>query len=660
MRKKSHAPMSIEGIPSSWSEGPVFEDNDSIWSDVPMPTSDEDTGPSYLKHVVKKAAGAPAEGDESTYSSSLWNDIASPISESRLDSSLLNELEAEANEHQSSMLFEDELRESARRTKITVIEEDAIDEQHRSPSLSFFRTEMVDLDFEIQNVDTDDAYLRMPAEKSMQNAKKLQPTKSVDDSLLDYVITVENENKEKAEEEEEEAAAEDSIFDGVSLLTKDNEFEKLNMESTLKSLFEKSTRALDRALDNIMDNTDFTEEHPVDDSRCGFLAPLAAIAACGEFAHGMCNSDDASFGGTQATQDDTYIDFGALFDSGEGKNTKSSSAVRVDAKDRSALSILDDINEERHPKDSGESGDCGAFDTVCTEAQRKPVVCKTNQERKENIGLLLVESRTGSDILVSKIDSRSKLASTNLKVGMTILSINRQSCPHTVAETLALINATSGDLEIRAVADCTKPSDMSQPKSNNTVELLGEQEEAPVIKADDKTGINETEAKKKGNVSAGADSVSAIGDFLLGLWSGLTSIMKVDNAGEKEEATPGVGEVTENGSMGSGSAADSYAEQRKRAQIFRVQRLNWEEKIGLRLAAGKGGIVVNEIKADSPFRFTGLKAGMRILEINGVLCPGSLVVAMSLLLGSEGDIELLVTNEEKGASVAPVLFYSDY
>jgi C-terminal processing protease CtpA/Prc len=139
----------------------------------------------------------------------------------------------------------------------------------------------------------------------------------------------------------------------------------------------------------------------------------------------------------------------------------------------------------------------------------------------------------------------------------------------------------------------------------------------------------------------------------------LTSILKVNDEGEKEKTSPDADEMTETESTDS-SSGDSYAEQRKRAQIFRVERMSWDEPIGLELSAGKGGMVVTEIKVNSPFRFTGLNRGMRILEINGVLCPGSLVVAENLLRGAEGDIELVVTNEEKGASVTPVLFYSDY
>jgi hypothetical protein len=637
--KRNQGAMSIEGIPTSWDEGPVFEDDDSIWSDVPLP-SDEDTGPTYLKHVIKKTVEAPAEGDESTYSSSIWNNISAPMAETRLDSSLLNEEEENVDEEALSVLFEDELRESARRTKITVIEEDAIDEQRRSPSLDFFDNEMVDLDPRLQEATKQESHyrLKMPPEKRMQNPRELQK----DDSLLDYVITLDNENKEIAEEE-------DSIFDGVSLMTKDHTFEKRDpLESMFKNLIDSSMKAFDTALDNVMGNTDFTEEDPIDDSQCGFLAPLGAIAACGVFAHGMCNADDESIEETHGSQENTYIDFGALPACGGGYAIKSNSEDPTTAKARSARSILADINEERQPVESDGIVNSEALTNGVVEAQSESMTFKISKETKESVGLSLVESRTGTDVLISNIDSRCKLASTDLKAGMTILSINKHPCPHTVAETFALIKGISGDLEIRTVNNGAKRAYLSE-----------QQDESPVVDGGDKTGFVEGESEKKDKESTETESPNGISDFLRGLWSDLTSILKVNDEGEKEKTSPDADEATEIESTDS-SSVDSYAEQRKHAQIFRVQRLSWEERIGLELSAGKGGMVVTEIKENSPFRFTGLNPGMRILEINGVLCPGSLVVAENLLRGSEGDIELVVTNEEKRASVTPVLFYSDY
>jgi hypothetical protein len=637
LMKTNQGAMSIEGIPTSGSEGPVFEDDDSIWSDMP---GDEDTVPTYLKHVIKRTVEAPAEEDDETYSSSIWNNISAPIAETRLDSSLLNEEEEKMDEEELSVLFEDELRASARRTKITVIEEAAIDEPWRSPSLDFFHNEMVGLDPRLREATKQERNyrLKLPPEKRMQRPREIQK----DDSLLDYVITLDNENKQIAEEE-------DSIFDGVSLMTKDHAFEKRDpFESMIKNLIDSSKKALDSALDNIMGNTDFTEEDPIDDSQCAFLAPLGSIEDCGVFAHGMCNANDESIEETHGCQENTYIDFGALPASGGGYATESNSEDPTTAKARTARSILADINEERQPLESDGIVNLGAFTNGCVEGPSESVTYRISKERKESVGLSLVESRTGTDILISNIDSRCKLASTDLKSGMTILSINKHPCPHTVAETFALIKGTSGDLEIRAVNNDAKPADVSE-----------QQDESPVVDGGDKTGLVEDESEKKDKESTETESPNGIGEYLRGLWSDLTSILKVNDEGEKEETSPDAVEVTETESTDS-SSVDSYAEKRRRAQIFRVQRLSWEEAIGLVLSAGKGGMVVAEIKENSPFRFTGLNPGMRILEINGVLCPGSLVVADNLLRGSEGDIELVVTNEEKGASVTPVLFYSDY
>ena len=54
--------------------------------------------------------------------------------------------------------------------------------------------------------------------------------------------------------------------------------------------------------------------------------------------------------------------------------------------------------------------------------------------------------------------------------------------------------------------------------------------------------------------------------------------------------------------------------------------------------------------------------GMRIMEINSIPCPRSLLVATNLIRAAEGDLQLVATNDEKEEKEedVPVLFVSEF
>eukprot|EP00980_Cylindrotheca_fusiformis_P020693 scaffold7738_cov133-Cylindrotheca_fusiformis.AAC.2 len=552
--------MSIDGAPSCWSEGSVFDDNDSIRSDAAVPREEHGIDPTYLKHTLPKAVDIPVQVNGSAcYSPSLWDNVSESSPESRIDSSLLkhagNESVAEGSQN---VLFED-IRESPRRTKITVIEEDAIDEQQRLSVLNR------DINLERRRRGAD------CKQRNLQVENSLLPMKSVDDSLLDYVITVDNASRDKVVEEE------DFISDGVSLLTKEQVGKPLKQTT---DLFDYPAGGLDHPLNNIMNNTNFMEEGLADIARCTFLTTLQPIEACNvlsKVTHRR-NGVDVERAGDEKN---TYFDFKALLsgiegDTGCGKGTNSELSVVV---------------EQRQPLSSNGCGDILNV-SDCGENRR--------------------ESETYNDPS-QDLDKNTEIA--DVRQGISV-SMQR-----------------------------------------NPTELLKRQEESSAVNRFESSRPIREPSTRMDSVSGENDPTTTFNALIEGWWSGL-KLTKIDE-GTKEKSRVGADEATVNESLDL-SLDGCYAEERKNAQIFQVERLSCGETIGINLKAGKGGIVVDQISTTSPFRFTGLQPGMRILEINGIQCPGSLIVAKYLLLAIEGDIQLVVTNEEKKASVAPILFYSDY
>jgi len=298
--------MSIDGIPTSFSEGPVFEDNDSVFSDLPSP-SDLGSGPEILKELVKGQRKVGDEsGNESGNDSSVWKNVSPPSDETRNDILFLSE-EQEKNVDQN-VLFEDELRESARNTRITVDVSDASLEDKSAP-LALFRNETLHKKY----TEKRDSYIPSALyagprkhEPKKHPERSHNRTKSVDDSILDKVITV--------SKDADEAEEEDSLFDTVSQLTKDQVFEKKHpVESALKALIECTGEALDSAVKNIMENTNFSAEGLIEDTECNFLTPMGDIAACGDVTQSFWAQDEASIEEESvAPNQNTFIDFGGL------------------------------------------------------------------------------------------------------------------------------------------------------------------------------------------------------------------------------------------------------------------------------------------------------------------------------------------------------------
>ncbi|CAJ1952460.1 unnamed protein product [Cylindrotheca closterium] len=622
---------------TSFSEGPVFEDNDSVFSDLPTP-SDMNSSPEIPKRSSKHQR-------KTSTGSSVWNNVivATPrtiMDECRNDVLFSPEVEEEEDVDQNE-LFENELRASVLSTKITVNASDADLKDTSAPPLAFFHTDSL---HKHRSVDSEkrDSYIpsalftdsKKPDVKTTA-AKSHQRKKSVDDSILDKVITVAKESEDADEEED------DSLFDTVSQLTKDQQFE---IESTIRVLIENSGVVFDSAVKNIMENTNFAAEK-IEETDCNFLTPLGDITACGDMTQKFWNKDEEE---PAAPNDKTFIDFGSLDGTDDEKNTVPGKPHAHDSPDETQeiLKSLDGNQvEDSDEKLDDETSEGSGGDDADDDASQHVIACKISKDEIKSLGMRLVKSDNG--ILISRIDPESDLAASGLKPGMTLLTVNGNLCPNTVPDTVLMIKSTSGDVEVTAVFRGAKLTiSPAAPHRGVAVPFIRPIEE--VIDVDEE------------NVTSPEHS-SGFASFFRRLFCGLGSTDSMNKEAVLETEKREIEEKSISGTTETVSASSPEPEKPVRTLTFRVQRLSWEDPIGVKLKRGKGGIVVAEITKNSPFRFTGLRPGMRIHEINGIGCPGSLIVAENLLKGIENDVELVVTSEEKKPDFrpVPVLFYSD-
>lgn len=613
---------------TSFSEGPVFEDNDSVFSDLP---SKINSGPEVPKKRDSKHRRNYSTG------SSVWNNVIPPpaIDESRNDVLFLSEEEEEEEDANLNELFEDELRASARTTRITVNSSDAGLKDCSAPPLSFFHNESLNkhrsADSEKRDSYIPSALFTDSKKHGLEKAaeKSHHRKKSVDDSILDKVITVAKDSEDADEEE-------DSLFDTLSQLTKDQHSEKAPFESTLKALIENTGVALDSAVKNIMANTNFAAER-IEDADCNFLTPLGDVAACGDMTQKFWTRDEVTIDeeSSSSPNEETYIDFGSIegTENEKGSDHRNDNVPNTNEATREILLSLDGNQVEEEPEES--SG----------ENSQHVVACNLSNDGKESLSRSLGKSDKG--ILITTIDPESELAVSGLKPGMVLLTVNGSLCPSTVVHTVSMIKNTSGDVEVTAAFRGAKVTISPAAPHRGVAE--------PTIQA-----IEEAESEDEGFGTATKPSSRSASFFRRLFCFGFTDAMEdevLGDDGEKQLAQErSVSETTENASESS-----SKPEKPMRTLTFKVQRLSWQDPIGVKLARGKGGIVVDQIMKNSPFRFTGLRVGMRIHEINGIGCPGSLIVAENLLKGIENDVELVVTTDDKkpDAKPVPLLFYSE-
>ena len=392
-------------------------------------------------------------------------------------------------------------------------------------------------------------------------------------------------------------------------------------------------------------------------------------------------------------KEDTFIDFGAL---SHQETPDQYVAPKKENEPSGFMSIFADggcflssTYDTFYPSDE----ECNPVICPEDEDEDKIVRCKIEEIVKHiNVGIGLTNSTDGKDILISGIDPRSKFVSTDLKVGMKVLKINGQRCPASVAKAFTLMRETGDSLEIIALRTAESEAapevsaalcGPSSDEHSRSLHSFGDSIWVPVINEDGlcTTDVTENQMTTKDKVLEKKEKGKSGEGFFKGLFGGVFKWNKtkepVEEAAKEtaKSATPKRVTFDDTVKNGSGSAhrgmgANTQNNRKKTTQkkkqmtqsrTFKIQRESWAEPIGLKLAKGKGGVIVSEIKEDSPFRFTGLQVGMRLMEINGVPCPKSLLVATNLMRAAEGDVQLIATQEEEeNEEEVPLLFYSTY
>lgn len=533
----------------------------------------------------------------------------------------------------------------------------------------------------------------------------------------------ETKSSEKKREEDRNPTAdeESSIFDGLSAFTTLDVEAREDIDTMINNMIENSRRALGVVYSTIMENTDFTTD-ALGDS----FAPLgpscespscdATAVACNLSSscdiYEMCEAlkgelymecdkiqnylgDSAPYDEQMKDDDsirkeDTFVDFGALPPTDE-KDGKELVASKTEASS-GLMSIFgtggclgSSAYDATYPSDEEYSP------MSCGESKPDIVRCKIDKAVKHiNAGIGLVKSSNEKDILISNIDPRSRFASTDLTVGMKVLKINSQPCPQSVTEAFALIKEARGSLEIVAshtieseyqlsTFTCA-PSPSDEEEVEESSHRFSDSIWVPVVNEDGLCSNLDVSEQSPAESTTLVKKRSSLGTFFHGLFSGAACKWNKSKQPAKEPSDKRVTfhETVKNGHEGAHRGNRSNIPQRARsarrkkqqkyanifnnASIFQVQRGSWAEPIGLKLASGKGGVIVSEIKENSPFRFTGLEIGMRIMEINSIPCPRSLLVATNLIRAAEGDLQLIATNDEQEekAEDAPVLFVSEF
>ena len=109
---------------------------------------------------------------------------------------------------------------------------------------------------------------------------------------------------------------------------------------------------------------------------------------------------------------------------------------------------------------------------------------------------------------------------------------------------------------------------------------------------------------------------------------------------------------------------DDDDDEEEEERVFRINKDSANEDVGLSLRLGdrNGGIYISGISEYSKFNSTKLQVGMRIVEINGLICPNSMRVTTALINGSgEGPFEIVTTYKKKSRQRSRhEIFFTEY
>eukprot|EP00526_Cylindrotheca_closterium_P009736 CAMPEP_0113618416 /NCGR_PEP_ID=MMETSP0017_2-20120614/9320_1 /TAXON_ID=2856 /ORGANISM="Cylindrotheca closterium" /LENGTH=436 /DNA_ID=CAMNT_0000527913 /DNA_START=56 /DNA_END=1366 /DNA_ORIENTATION=+ /assembly_acc=CAM_ASM_000147 len=239
------------------------------------------------------------------------------------------------------------------------------------------------------------------------------------------------------------------------------------------------------------------------------------------------------------------------------------------------------------------------------EQVRRPVTVIVKKEsRHEKLGISIRKAENEGGIIIYKLNKDGKFAGTDLEVGMKILSINDEACPPTVPETIATLKLAEGTVKIVG----------EPPKDSGIVADDSPREAAP--------GAGERALVSKNNNNNG-NTVSFTDYFT-------SSYTEYENA---------ITNMSINRMLEAMTGLEAYSEEE-----ICIQKEGKGEKLGVALMQSKtsDNIYVNHVWENSKFAAAGLKAGVKVVKVNGQCCPASLEETVSLLNNAEGRLNLTV------------------
>ncbi|CAJ1935200.1 unnamed protein product [Cylindrotheca closterium] len=216
------------------------------------------------------------------------------------------------------------------------------------------------------------------------------------------------------------------------------------------------------------------------------------------------------------------------------------------------------------------------------------------ESQHERLGISIRKMEDGR-IIIYKINEDSMFVDTDLEVGMKIISINDEACPPTVPETIATLKLAKDIVKI-----------VAEPQRDGIVVDDAQREGVPGERA-----------------LANRNTVSFTDYFT-------SSYTEYENA---------ITNMSINKMLEAVTGLEAFSE-----EDICIEKESKAEKLGVALMQSKtsNNIYVNHVWENSKFAAAGLKAGVKVLKINGQYCPASLNETVSLLNTAEGKLNLTV------------------
>jgi predicted metalloprotease with PDZ domain len=189
-------------------------------------------------------------------------------------------------------------------------------------------------------------------------------------------------------------------------------------------------------------------------------------------------------------------------------------------------------------------------------------------------------------VVICKIEDDSLFAGSSLRLGQKVVSINGQECPESTQDAIALVKDCEGSLTILAVD--TVKAYVSKP-----------------IKDTPKTEAAEEQAKPEKEKEE----------------------LKVEDAAKEETS----------------DEKKEFVAQETQASAEKAEK---DTKVGIKMGKKGEDILIINISEEGLFASSDLKAGQKVVSINGTACPGSPKDAIALVKECVGTLTIVAVNVE--------------